>query len=274
FINTVANHKLPVGHALDSCTKEIQEVRLTWGKERTPVVLVDTPGFGDSSRSDTEVLRLIAKYLVTSRKAGTNLTGLVYMHRISDLKVEVHSRRNFRMFHELCGSNNLTQVVVVTTWWDQVDRETARRREEMLRTSETLFKPMVDYGARMMRHELGSDQGFSSAQAVLNHLLKCNTMDLNIQTQMVKEMRSLPDTSAWEALHTDLLPEYRRCLDGLAFVKEELNRTRDCVRRQALEDERRELQEEKKAIHKQIKSLSKNPNERSVLWRMLSAMGF
>ncbi|TDL14529.1 P-loop containing nucleoside triphosphate hydrolase protein [Rickenella mellea] len=274
FINTVTkNHRLPVGHALDSCTKEIQEVRLKWGEKQKPVVLVDTPGFNDSSMSDTEVLRLIAKYLVTTHKAGTKLTGVIYMHRIADSKVEGGTRRNFRMFQQLCGSKHLRQVVIVTTWWDKVDGIVALARERQLCEGETLFRPMLAAGAKMMRHEMRLDEGFSSAQAVLNHLLQLNPTDLNIQTQLVKEKRSLPVTDAGSVINHDLIRDARRCLDSLAAVQEELDKTKDATAKQTLEEERRELQEEKKAIRKQIKTLSKNLNERFVLWRILSSMG-
>ncbi|TDL17993.1 P-loop containing nucleoside triphosphate hydrolase protein [Rickenella mellea] len=274
FINTVANHKLLVGHALDSCTKEIQEVRLTWGKERTPVVLVDTPGFGDSSMSDTEVLRLIAKYLATSHKKGTKLTGIIFMHRISDSKVEGNTRRNFNMFRQLCGTNNLRQVVIVTTWWDRVEKADAERREQQLRNDKSLFKLMLDSNAQLRRHEIRHDGGIGSAKAILDCLLHLNTMDLSIQTQLVKEKRSLPVTDAGSVINHDLIREARRCLDSLAAVQEELDKTKDVANRQALEEERKELLEEKKAIRKQIKTLSKGLNERFLLWRILSAMGF
>ncbi|TDL14538.1 P-loop containing nucleoside triphosphate hydrolase protein [Rickenella mellea] len=270
FINTVTrNHTLPVSRALNSCTKEVQEVRLKWGDEQRPLLLVDTPGFGDSSMSDTDVLRIIAKYLVKSHMAGTKLTGVIYMHSIIDRKVEGSTRRIFRMFQELCGSRNLNQVVIATTWWDKVDAPLAVEREGQLCSDKTLFKPMLDLGATMVRHEMRHDHGFSSAQNILHYLLQYKTMDLKIQKQLVNEKRSLPVTNAGEVINHDLMQNARQCIDRLEAVQEELNSTKDGAMRRFLLEERKELQAEKKVIGKQIKNLSKSLNERSFFSRLL-----
>ncbi|TDL17997.1 hypothetical protein BD410DRAFT_793678 [Rickenella mellea] len=263
FINKVTGQSLPVGHELDSCTKEIREVRLKRGKRN--VVLVDTPGFGDSSMSDTEVLRLIAKHLVTSHQAGTKLTGIIYMHRISDSKVEGGTRRNFKMFHQLCGSEHLRQVAIVTTWWDKVDTKTAESRENQLMTGKTLFKPMLDYKATMMRHDGSS----ATAKDIVDHFLRLERMVLKIQSQLIMDKMSLPVTDAGSVMNTDLLNDTRRCLDRLEVLKDELKRTKDNKTRGLLEEERKELLAEKRALGGQIKSLSKSLNERSFFSRLL-----
>ncbi|TDL14526.1 P-loop containing nucleoside triphosphate hydrolase protein, partial [Rickenella mellea] len=211
FINNVTGQTLPVGHELDSCTKDIREVRFKRGKRN--VVLVDTPGFGDSSMSDAEVLRLIAKHL-----AGTKLTGIIYMHRISDSKVEGGTRRNYKMFHQLCGSDHLQQVAIVTTWWDKVDFITADSREKTLKTGETLFKPMLDHNATMMRH----DGTPTRAKDIVDHFLRLERMVLKIQSQLVLDKMSLPVTDAGSVINTDLLNDARRCVDRLAAVQDEL----------------------------------------------------
>ena len=39
------------------------------------------------------------------------LSGVIYMHRISDFKMGGISRRNFHMFRSLCGEKTLKNVV-------------------------------------------------------------------------------------------------------------------------------------------------------------------
>jgi predicted GTPase len=53
---------LRVGKSLESCTAEVKtsEVFTLNGQE---VVLIDTPGFNDTNKTDTEILRLIARFL-------------------------------------------------------------------------------------------------------------------------------------------------------------------------------------------------------------------
>ncbi|TDL17994.1 P-loop containing nucleoside triphosphate hydrolase protein [Rickenella mellea] len=253
FINTVSNHKLPVGAGLDSCTKKIQEVRLKWGKEQKPVVIVDTPGFGDSDNlevtRDIEVFKLIQSYLVKSHKAGTKLSGIIYTHRISDSKVEGGTRRNLRTFQELCGSEKLHRVVILTTWWDKEEEAKAVSREKQLSGRETLFKPMVELGAKMMRH----DKGFSSAQMVLNHLLQLNAVDLGIQEKPVRD--ETPEDGL--DINLDLQDKLRHCLDSVAAKKGELKNARDDATRRSLKEDIRKLEKDEKKIRKKIQ------NERS-----------
>lgn len=55
-----------VGNGLRACTAEVKETPLftvsLQGRQRQ-VALIDTPGFDDTTRSDSEVLKLIALYL-------------------------------------------------------------------------------------------------------------------------------------------------------------------------------------------------------------------
>ncbi|TDL17992.1 P-loop containing nucleoside triphosphate hydrolase protein [Rickenella mellea] len=264
FINKVTGQNLPVGHELDSCTSEIKEVRLKRGKRN--VVLMDTPGFGGSSMSDTEVLRLITKHLMTSYKAGARLTGVIYMHSISPATVDDVTRRNFKMFHKFCGSEHLQQVAIVTTGWDKVDRITGESRESQLRTGQTLFKPMLDHNATMMRH----DGTIASAKDIVDHFLRLERIELRIQRQMIVDKLTLPVTDAGSVI-SDPINDVRRCVERLAAIRDELRAAKEVYSRtrNLLEEERMELREEKRALRGQMKTLTKSLDERFLLWRFL-----
>jgi len=50
---------------LESCTDEVQLAdEFTLGGRR--IVLIDTPGFDDTTKSDTDVLKMIADFLATT----------------------------------------------------------------------------------------------------------------------------------------------------------------------------------------------------------------
>jgi predicted GTPase len=53
-----------IGHGLRSFTDTIRTVRVTHPMDGKPVILVDTPGFGDTAKSDTKILAMIADWLV------------------------------------------------------------------------------------------------------------------------------------------------------------------------------------------------------------------
>jgi predicted GTPase len=52
-----------VGHGLTSCTADIRSVRVRHPTTGREIVIVDTPGFDDTYRSDAEILKLIADWL-------------------------------------------------------------------------------------------------------------------------------------------------------------------------------------------------------------------
>jgi hypothetical protein len=84
------------------------------------VVLLDTPGF-DDYRSDVNVLQGMAEWLATSYTEGFKLSGIVYMHRISDVQVSESTTRSLRMLQRLVGDVTLTNVALVTNMWNSVD---------------------------------------------------------------------------------------------------------------------------------------------------------
>jgi predicted GTPase len=61
-VNQASRSYLKVGEDLKSCTSDVQEsdVFILDGRR---VVLIDTPGFDDTNKSDTDVLRSIAAFL-------------------------------------------------------------------------------------------------------------------------------------------------------------------------------------------------------------------
>jgi predicted GTPase len=62
FINAVTGSELQVGHGLESCTSEVHlsnSITLR-GQE---FLLVDTPGFNDTTRTDADILMEISVFL-------------------------------------------------------------------------------------------------------------------------------------------------------------------------------------------------------------------
>ena len=64
FINLASGSSLRVGTGLESCTTDVKLANEFTVDGRT-VILIDTPGFDDTTKSDAEILRLIAAYLAT-----------------------------------------------------------------------------------------------------------------------------------------------------------------------------------------------------------------
>jgi predicted GTPase len=62
FVNLASGSDFRVGGGLKSCTSVVQVSKPIELDDRR-IVLVDTPGFDDTNRSDTEILRIISHYL-------------------------------------------------------------------------------------------------------------------------------------------------------------------------------------------------------------------
>lgn len=65
FINLVSGSEFAINEGLKSCTDKVQVAKaLNLGGRH--IVLIDTPGFDDTVRSDTDVLKMVAAFLGTS----------------------------------------------------------------------------------------------------------------------------------------------------------------------------------------------------------------
>jgi hypothetical protein len=116
---------------------------------------------------------------------------VIYTHNIANTRIGGISRRNLKMFQKLVGSDCLKNVVVVTTMWGTVEKDMGERREAELKSKDTLFKPLLDAGARIFRHDSGS----KSAHKIIDIVSGNEPKELLIQVELSKGA-NLVDTTA------------------------------------------------------------------------------
>jgi len=252
FINLASGSNLREGSGLESCTNEVQ-TSVPFHIGRQQIILIDTPGFDDTSLTDTDVLKLIAAYLVTTNKQGARLAGVIYMQRISDLRVGGSARRDFRMFQELCGEEAYPNVIIVTNMWGSVTAEDGNAREQELATKVIFFKPILDKHAKMLRH----DNTKQSAHQIIRSFVDKEPVVLQIQRELGEGM-DITQTAAYKQLDRELSELCARHLKELEALKEEMT---DAERTQD-EETRVELQEE---MHKVEAELEKAQSQASRL---------
>ncbi|KAF6753698.1 P-loop containing nucleoside triphosphate hydrolase protein [Ephemerocybe angulata] len=200
FINTACGtQELEVHSGLSSCTDEVQ-LSHPFVLDGCQVRLIDTPGFDDTTKSDTDILKMIAMFLSSAYDSGKTLAGVIYVHRISDHRMGGISRRNLRMFRRLCGDDPLKNVVIVTNKWNEVNEELGKRREHELRTQDTFFKPVLDYGAVMVRHNNSKE----SAHRILGYLIDKERTTL---PEMSIEEKGIDETAAGEEINKVLIAQ-------------------------------------------------------------------
>ncbi|KAF4955417.1 hypothetical protein FSARC_11849 [Fusarium sarcochroum] len=198
--------------ALESCTQEVRVHRCKHFSPFNNVYLVDTPGFDDTNRKDTDILKEIAGWLTETYKEKIKLRGILYLHRISDNRMGGCAQKNLVMFKRLCGPEGINNVTFVTTHWEKVDQAEGERRESTLQSTKEFWGFFVDKGATIRRHENNSD----SALYIVEQFVpgwSSRTPDevkLAIQTEMVDSGKDLNNTAAGQELQDSFAKERER----------------------------------------------------------------
>jgi hypothetical protein len=280
FIKLCCESEVEVGHGLQACKFSpsrifLRVIRLPksyagigtsnvsvypWKyNNSTTIYLVDTPGFDDTNRSDTDVLYEIADWLKISYEYDVQLSGIIYLHRISDPRMQGSAKRNLVMFKKLCGDNALRNVILGTTMWDKVQEAEGCRREEELAETPDFWGWMLSKGSVMLRHE----NNRTSALALVDRILNRNsTVILELQEELVGAHKPLSDTGVGRELKREIERERERYKQELAQVRaemEESRKKRDSEMTADLEDVKKEL---KGKIEKGESELNKLQRER------------
>ena len=98
--------------------------------DKLRVHLIDTPGFDDTHKSDTDILKDLASWLAQSYQRDERLSGVLFLHSISAVRLTGGAKRNFAMFKKLCGQVCFPSVVLATTHWNETDLDVGTAREE------------------------------------------------------------------------------------------------------------------------------------------------
>jgi hypothetical protein len=187
-------------------TQEVQVYRCRNIIPHTNIYLVDTPGFDDTSCKDTDVLKEIAIWFTTTYKNEIRLSGILYLHRISDIRISVCAKKNLSMFKKLCGPEGIKRVIFLTTFWEKVDATVGDRREAALQNTDGFWGYFVERGARVQRHWNTND----SAMAAIQNFIPSDTanppeeIELAIQVEMVDSHKDLSQTSVGRELQSEL----------------------------------------------------------------------
>ncbi|KAJ7916971.1 hypothetical protein B0H13DRAFT_2188386 [Mycena leptocephala] len=213
FINVVSGSNLHVGESLQSGTNKIQ-VAPPFQLHGKWVRLIDVPGFEGSSKNDTEILAQIATFFAKMYEQGRKLSGIIYMQRISDVRMNGISKHNLNMFRKLCGDSMLKNAVIVTGLWGEV----AEAQEAELENNNAWFKPILDKGALLFRHH----NDVQSAQAIIHSIIENQPHTLRIQHEIVGLGKANSQTAAGEELNRMLRrkdrPPYICDICGASFT--------------------------------------------------------
>ncbi|KAI9866987.1 MAG: hypothetical protein M1813_000385 [Trichoglossum hirsutum] len=236
-----------IGHGLKSCTSELRGYSFHHGGFN--INLVDSPGFNDTYKSEAEVLGDIAQWLRESYEANTKLSGIIYIHSIKNERMEGSALRNLKMFRELCGDEPLKNVILVTSFWDSVFRQTGEMREEELRTTPEFWGGMIRRGSRIARFE-----GRTSALSIILNLVTQRPVALEIQHELVEERKPLVETAAGIVVNEELArleAKHKNEREQIQREMQEALKARDLDLQEILQEQRQKLDEELERVHRQ-----------------------
>jgi hypothetical protein len=134
----------------------------------------------------------------------------------------------------------MTNVVIVTNMWSKVCLYEGAMREQQLVTDNRFFKPAMDRGARIFRH----DHTVSSALDILRPILDNYPRPLAIQRELVTERKHFRDSEAGREVNHRLRAFARRCSEDIISMRAELEaviRGRDEKAEKELADELQKL---------------------------------
>lgn len=219
---------------------------MPWTKEAT-VYLIDTPGFDDTNKSDTEVLKEIAASLASLYDARIKLSGIIYLHQISLNRLLGSAKRNLFMFQKLRGENALRSVILATTMWDKVSKATGEKHENELKSTYDFWGVMIEKGSTVHRHD-GSRE---SALNLVQHVAQMEPVVVDLQKELVEGKLPLNETGAGQEVDGGLTQARQQAEKQVKALQEELEEARDS------HDERTEaaLEEQKEDMERRIERI-------------------
>ncbi|KAH9224083.1 P-loop containing nucleoside triphosphate hydrolase protein [Leptodontidium sp. 2 PMI_412] len=238
FVNQLKGGAVAEGATLDSCTAVCQIVETRIGD--TNVAVVDCPGFDDSTKSDTEILTMISELVTMQYNIGMKLWGIVFLHRITDVRFQGSANNVLSLFQQLVGDEALSNVVLATTQWSKVkteDMPAAILREQQLR--DQYWSDMLSKNSMTTRFEGNK----ASAEAIVARLVGRNHVVLQLQRELIDGKKSLGKTGAGSLLRPNVDRKLRKSKEDVKRLKAELktgvNNTRRLrIQREIYEAER------------------------------------
>ncbi|CAE6352844.1 unnamed protein product [Rhizoctonia solani] len=252
FVNDASGSNLQVGHGLPSCTKAVQAGPVFTIDGRA-VQLFDTPGFDDTTLTDTEILRSISEFLLNLYNQTQPITGIVYLHRITDNRMSGASIRALRLFEKICGMHAMGNAVIVTNMWSVPRDPQEETRENQLKAE--YFSSAITNGAKVARR---GGAGPESALAILSLLLNCQPITLELQSEMGLQNLALDETEAGALVDQNLRMRLERQQREKMELEEELKEAimdRDRRAQEQLERFKRDKEMQVKQLQGQLDAL-------------------
>ncbi|CUS07476.1 unnamed protein product [Tuber aestivum] len=247
FISEVSGRsEVKVSDGLHSCTSKVESY--SFEHAGTTVTLVDTPGFNDTTRTDTEVLTEICDWTSKTYEENRLLSGIIYLHRITDVRMDGSSMKNLRMFQKLCGIRALKNVFLTTTQWSNaVGQADGEVREKGLCEDRDFWGMLIEQGATLQRFHGTRESGLE----LIDQLMPKLPAVLDIQDQIVTQKRTIIETDAGQCINEDLIAQenkYKEEIELLEIERQEAIKEKDEEMKDLIAEEQEKSREKLKKV--------------------------
>ena len=209
-------------------------------------MLVDTPGFNDTNRPNTEILRNLLEWLEQSYRKGVRVTGILYLHPITSVRMMGTDVLSLSMLQQLCGTTCFSNICLGTSKWGLIDAETGERRERMLMNEDAFWMPMIQLGSRVIR--VPDDQ--NSARELIADMIGLGKVTLSGQDEMVNRGVQFDSLGAVKVLTAELTRE-RAKLEAERRKEESLKADAERERRSRAKKDEEDRKEAEALLQKQ-----------------------
>ncbi|KAF7983344.1 hypothetical protein HWV62_22309 [Athelia sp. TMB] len=119
------------------------------------------------------------------------LAGIVYVHPISDNRMNGTHMSSLRMLKTICG-NNMSGITIITSMWNIIkDVEACEKREAELKSN--WWKEYIQRGCLIERFYANDS---TSARRIIKDMLQGPGLTLQLTKEIVDEKKPLSQTTA------------------------------------------------------------------------------
>jgi hypothetical protein len=228
-----------------------------------PVLLIDTPGFDDDSRTDVEILEDIAKWLARQGylKGSDQLDGLIILHPVTLHRLGGQERKRTRLLQNLLGENAFKRIIVATTMWEKIRDEDEEAVKRAVKERERdIWYDLVSKGAKLRKHQNKPDSARRIIQEIIQLSETYGKLEPLIQEELQKDPRLIRST-AGKSMKKDLEADIDRAktlLERHEQNKPKKPRRRDELLRNPRWRDYREWVDEGRALEERARRLEAN----------------
>lgn len=181
------------------------------------------------------------------------LSGLIYLHRITDNRIGGSPCKNIRMFSELCGELAMTQIILVTTMWQRVAPETGEMREREL--IDEYWKVLIDKGSNVDRLRKATyEDAWAVVWAMLERKLKKEASGL----VLLHEKRAIGELPAGVTSYTNLHERLIKKQESMNILLKQVENANDPYLKRELKKECQKIQRELDQTFKEAEELKQS----------------